>query len=138
MGAAAEICNVAICAVRDAEIVKMTALAGKAVGLSDALRFQGNVTAAIITIMTVTTIMTIMTMIATIITIITITMIVTVGRAALPHGIVFPAFPAVRPAAVTRNNNLEIYGKGTVKLAVPLALSFLGDCAIIRIKRCKR
>ncbi len=135
MGAAAEICNVAICAVRDAEIVKMTALAGKAVGLSDALRFQGNVTAAIITIMTVTTITT---MIATIITTITITMIVTVGRAALPHGIVFPAFPAVRPAAVTRNNNLEIYGKGTVKLAVPLALSFLGDCAIIRIKRCKR
>ncbi len=132
MGAAAEICNVAICAVRDAEIVKMTALAGKAVGLSDALRFQGNVTAAIITIMTVTTITT---MIATTITI---TMIVTVGRAALPHGIVFPAFPAVRPAAVTRNNNLEIYGKGTVKLAVPLALSFLGDCAIIRIKRCKR
>ncbi len=132
MGAAAEICNVAICAVRDAEIVKMTALAGKTVGLSDALRFQGNVTAAIITIMTVTTITT---MIATTITI---TMIVTVGRAALPHGIVFPAFPAVRPAAVTRNNNLEIYGKGTVKLAVPLALSFLGDCAIIRIKRCKR
>lgn len=132
MGAAAEICNVAICAVRDAEIVKMTALAGKAVGLSDALRFQGNVTAAIITIMTVTTITT---MIATITMI---TMIVTVGRAALPHGIVFPAFPAVRPAAVTRNNNLEIYGKGTVKLAVPLALSFLGDCAIIRIKRCKR
>ena len=110
----------------------MTALAGKTVGLSDALRFQGNVTAAIITIMTVTTITT---MIATTITI---TMIVTVGRAALPHGIVFPAFPAVRPAAVTRNNNLEIYGKGTVKLAVPLALSFLGDCAIIRIKRCKR